>query len=222
MGEYYGYHRTSTTEQHLDRGINEITKYCKENNIALKKIYTDQQTGKNFNRPRYQVMKEDVLRSGDVLIVTELDRLGRNKKDTMKEIQYYKDNNIRLMVLELPTTLMDFSKMGNEMASMMLECINNMMLELYASMAQAEIEKKEKRQAEGIAEKKKRGEWDDYGRPRAMDFERFSVEYQSVLDGTIKPFALIEKLGLSKPTYYRYKKQFEQTFMVSDAAAEET
>lgn len=210
MGEYYGYHRTSTTEQHLDRGINEITKYCSENNIDLKKIYTDQQTGKNFNRPRYQVMKEDVLRSGDVLIVTELDRLGRNKKDTMKEIAYYKENNIRLMVLELPTTLMDFSNMGNEMAAMMLECINNMMLELYASMAQAEIEKKEKRQAEGIEEKKKRGEWDDYGRPRAMDFERFSVEYQAVLDGSIKPFALIEKLGLSKPTYYRYKKQYEQ------------
>ena len=58
----YGYHRTSTREQHLDRGIKEITAYCEQNNLELEKIFTDQQTGKNFNRPRYQVLKEDVLR----------------------------------------------------------------------------------------------------------------------------------------------------------------
>ena len=49
----YGYHRTSTREQHLDRGIKEITAYCEQNNLELEKIFTDQQTGKNFNRPRY-------------------------------------------------------------------------------------------------------------------------------------------------------------------------
>ena len=61
----YGYHRTSTREQHLDRGIKEITTYCEQNNLELEKIFTDQQTGKNFNRLRYQVLKEDVLRAGD-------------------------------------------------------------------------------------------------------------------------------------------------------------
>ena len=55
----YGYHRTSTKEQHLDRGITEIQNYCITNNLELEKIFTDQQTGKNFNRPRYQVLKED-------------------------------------------------------------------------------------------------------------------------------------------------------------------
>ena len=49
----YGYHRTSTKEQHLDRGITEINEYCSANNLELEKIFTDQQTGKNFNRPRY-------------------------------------------------------------------------------------------------------------------------------------------------------------------------
>jgi DNA invertase Pin-like site-specific DNA recombinase len=71
----YGYHRTSTREQHLDRGIAEITAYCKQNQLELERIFTDQQTGKNINRPRYQVLKEDVLRSGDELIITEVDRL---------------------------------------------------------------------------------------------------------------------------------------------------
>ena len=91
----YGYHRTSTREQHLDRGIKEITTYCEQNNLELEKIFTDQQTGKNFNRPRYQVLKEDVLRAGDELIITEVDRLGRNKQDTLKELQYYRDNGIK-------------------------------------------------------------------------------------------------------------------------------
>ena len=103
----YGYHRTSTKEQHLDRGIQEITKFCENNNLPLEKIYTDQQTGKNFNRPRYQVLKEDILRTGDTLIITELDRLGRNKQDTLKELQYYRDKQIRVMILEIPTTLQD-------------------------------------------------------------------------------------------------------------------
>ena len=91
----YGYHRTSTREQHLDRGIKEITAYCEQNNLELEKIFTDQQTGKNFNRPRYQVLKEDVLRAGDELIITEVDRLGRNKQDTLKELQYYRDNGTK-------------------------------------------------------------------------------------------------------------------------------
>lgn len=77
----YGYHRTSTREQHLDRGIREIWQYCEGHEMDLKNIFTDQQTGKNFDRPRYIVLVEDVLRPGDVLVITELDRLGRNKKD---------------------------------------------------------------------------------------------------------------------------------------------
>ena len=112
----YGYHRTSTREQHLDRGIAEITAYCEQNQLELERIFTDQQTGKDFNRPRYQVLKEDVLRSGDELIITEVDRLGRNKKETLSELQYFRDHNIRVKILELPTTLMDISKLDNTMA----------------------------------------------------------------------------------------------------------
>ena len=205
----YGYHRTSTREQHLDRGIKEITAYCEQNLLELERIYTDQQTGKNFNRPRYQVLKEDVLRAGDELIITEVDRLGRNKQETLKELQYYRDNNIRVKILELPTTLMDISKLDNSMALMLMETVNNMLIELYAAMAQAEIEKKEKRQREGIDAKKARGEWADYGRPAVMSIEDFAAEYQKVLSGEIKPFELMKKLGMSKTTYYRYVKKFK-------------
>lgn len=87
----YCYYRTSTREQHLDRDIKEITAYCNQNQLELEEIYTDQQTGKNFNRPRYQVFKEDVLRAGDELITTEVDRIGRNKQ----EYQFVQDGSIR-------------------------------------------------------------------------------------------------------------------------------
>lgn len=205
----YGYHRTSTREQHLDRGIAEITAYCEQNQLELERIFTDQQTGKNFNRPRYQVLKEDVLRPGDELIITEVDRLGRNKRDTLKELQYFRDHNIRVKILELPTTLMDISKLDNTMAQMLMETVNNMLIELYAAMAQAEIEKKEKRQREGIEAKKARGDWDDYGRPSAIDIEDFKIHYQKVIDGQMRPSEMIKQLGISKSTYYRYVERIK-------------
>lgn len=212
MNKFVAYHRTSTKDQHLDRGINEITEYCKSNNIKLykNKVYTDQKTGKNFDRPRYQMLKEEILEEGDVLIITELDRLGRNKEATLQELRFYKEHNIRVMVLELPTTLIDLSSMENSLARMMMETINNMMIELYASMAQAEIEKKEKRQREGIEAKKARGEWEDYGRPREMKLEEFAEKYKEVQQGKKKPFELMRELELTKPTFYRYKNQIEK------------
>ena len=203
----YGYHRTSTREQHLDRGIKEITNFCKTNNLSLEKIYTDQQTGKNFNRPRYQVLKEDILRTGDTLIVTELDRLGRNKQDTLKELQYLRDKEIRVMILEIPTTLQDLSTLDNSMAQMIMETINNMLIELYATMAQAEIEKKEKRQQEGIAAKKARGEWGDYGRPKAQKPDNWNEVITLWHNGDITAVKAMELTGLKKTTFYKLARQ---------------
>ena len=205
---YYGYHRTSTAEQHLDRGIIEIETFCKNNSLDLVKIYTDQQTGKNFYRPRYQVLKEDVLRSGDVLIVTELDRLGRNKSDTLKELQYFRDKNIRVMILEIPTTTQDLSSLDNSMAKMIMETINNMLIELYATMAQAEIEKKEKRQAEGILAKRARGEWDDYGRPKAQKPSNWDNVISSWRKGEITAVKAMELTNVKKTTFYKLVKQY--------------
>ena len=204
---YYAYHRTSTTDQHLDRGIAELEAFCKANNIELEKIYTDQQTGKNFNRPRYQVLKEDILRSGDTLIITELDRLGRNKQDTLKELRYFQDKGIRVMILEIPTTTQDLSKLDNSMAKMIMETINNMLIELYATMAQAEIEKKEKRQREGIETKKARGEWEEYGRPKAQkpsNWEEVIAQWES---GEITAVKAMELTGTKKTTFYKLLKQ---------------
>lgn len=206
----YGYHRVSTKEQHLERGVTEIENYCAANNIPLEKIFTDKMTGKSFERPRYVVMKEDVLRAGDCLIVSELDRLGRNKKGILEELRYFKEKDIRIMILEIPTTLVDYSDMGNELMRLMLETVNNMLIEMYTALAQAEMEKKEKRQADGIREMKLRGEWHLYGRKRVMGITEFAIEYEKVLSGKKRPVDVMNEFGLTNSTYYRYKKEVEK------------
>lgn len=214
---YFAYHRTSTKDQHLDRGIKEISDYTNKEGITLvNDIYTDQETGKNFNRPCYDKLINDMELVRKVnpkesisLIVTELDRLGRNKQLILKEIRKMQDLGIRLMVLEIPTTLTELPK-DSSIASMIMETINNMLIEMYASFAQAELEKKEKRQREGIEAKKARGEWDDYGRPRALDFKKFAKEYKRVLDGSLKAVECMRLLGLTKTTYYRYVKEYNE------------
>lgn len=89
---------------------------------------------------------------------------------------------------------------------------DNMMLELYASMAQAELEKKEKRQREGIEAKKLRGEWDDYGRPSVMKQETFDENFQSVVSGETTPTQLRKNLGMTHSTFYRYRKTFYEKY----------
>lgn len=205
----YGYHRTSTKEQHLDRGINEITEFCKDNHYKLEKIYTDQQTGKNFSRPRYTVLRDDILREGDTLIITEVDRLGRNKKDTVEELRMLANRGIRVMILEIPTTLQDLSKMDNAMAKMILETVNHMLIELYAAMAQAEVEKKEKRQREGIEQMKARGEWDKYGRPRIKQSDNWKEVIHRWKAGEITAVEAMRLTGMKKSSFYKCLKEWK-------------
>lgn len=212
MGKYVAYHRTSTTDQHLDRGIKEITDYCNANNIRLhrNKIYTDQQTGKNFNRPSYQLLKNEVLESGDTLIITEIDRLSRNKTETLKELQWAKNMGIRVMILEIPTTCIDYRQYDNGIATMLLETVNNMLIELFACLSEAELAKKEKRQREGIQAMKDRGDFERYGRPHVMKQGEFNAAYNNVKNGTKGSFQLMRELNMTKSSFYRYKKEADK------------
>lgn len=207
---YYGYNRVSSKEQYEDRGNTKIKEFCKIHNYPLTKIYVDKQTGKNFERARYIVLKEDVLRSGDVLIIPEYDRLGRSD-ETKVELEYYKANDIRVIFLDIPTTQMDFSSVEDNMAKMILNCINDMMISFYDCMSRSELERKKKRQKEGYEELRKRGEWDRLGRPRKMSTEDFEREYESVLNGQLKTSELMRKLKLNKDTYFRYVREYKKS-----------
>lgn len=72
------------------------------------------------------------------------------------------------------------------------------------------LRKKRKDSEKALNRKKARGEWDDYGRPRVMELEEFATHYRLVQQGEKKPFELMKELGMTKPTYYRYKNQIEK------------
>ena len=190
-----GYCRVSTKDQDLTRQIESLKQY------GCEKIYSDKATGKNFNRPEYTRLK-DALRRGDTLVVHEFDRLGRNKKLTLKELQYFKDNGIRLVALNLPTTQM------NTTDNLMLETINNIVIELYTMMAQHEIETREKRQREGI----------DVALANGVKFGRKAVEYpknwesviQLIDNKQLSNIEAMQMLGLKKTTFYKLLKQYKE------------
>lgn len=211
MGNYYGYNRVSTKEQNEDRGNYNIQEFCKLHDYPLEKIYVDKQTGTNFERVRYQVLREDVLRSGDTLIIPEYDRLGR-ADETKAELEYFKTKDIRIIFLDIPTTQIDFSSMEDSMAKMILGYINDMLISFYDCMARTELERKRKRQREGYEQLEKRGEWDKLGRTRKMSPEEFAKEYQRVITGELKPFELMKQLKLNESTYYRYIREYKMKY----------
>jgi DNA invertase Pin-like site-specific DNA recombinase len=188
-----GYCRVSTNEQNLDRQIESLKKY------GCERIYCDKATGKNFNRPEYLKLK-DAIRSGDTLVVHEFDRLGRNKRLTLKEIQYFKDNQVRLIALNLPTTQLDTND------NLMLETINNIIIELYTMMAQDEIEKREKRQKEGIKLALEKGV--RFGRHQIKYPKEWSNIIELVNNKVISNVKAMEILGLKKTTYYKLLKEY--------------
>lgn len=209
MGNYYGYNRVSTKEQHEDRGNSSIENFCKTYNYPLEKIYVDKQSGKNFDRARYKVLKEDVLRPGDILIIPEYDRLGR-ADETKKELEYFKEHDIRVIFLDIPTTHTDFSSITDDMARMIMTCINDMLISFYDCIARSELKRKKKRQQEGYEALRARGEWDKLGRPRKMSKADFAQAYQQVENGELKTSELLKQLNLNSDTYFRYVREYKK------------
>jgi len=207
----YGYHRASTKEQNTDRGIYGIEEYCEKQGLSLEKIFVDKACGNNFNRARYIVMKEDVLRNGDILILHELDRLGRNKTEILNELRYFKDHGVRVMFLDVPTSTMDVSGLPDHLSRLMLDTVNNILIEFLTMIAETEIERKKKRCDEGREAMKARGEWHRYGRPRKMLKNKFAEQYARVEKKEIGSLALMRELGLNRDTFFRYVREYKSS-----------
>ena len=126
----YGYARVSSTEQNLDRQILALQKYVKQENIVV-----DKQSGKNLDRPGYNALKGMFgLRPGDVLYIVSLDRLSRSKVDIKSELDWFKENKIRLMILDLPSSLIQVP----DEQEWIIDMIQNILIEVLASMAEQE------------------------------------------------------------------------------------
>ena len=199
MKKIWGYARISTAQkQHIDRQIKTLTDY----GVPEENIIYDKQSGKDFNREQYQILKKFV-RENDEVIVSELDRLGRNKAMVKEELNYFKEHGVRVKVLNIPTTLIDIPE-GQEW---LMDMINNILIEVMGAIAQNEFEAIHRRQREGIAAAKARGQ--HMGRPKLKTPKLFEDYYKLVKENKITATKCIELLGISRGSYYILVKEYE-------------
>ena len=196
----YGYMRVSTKEQNLDRQMKSLVDF----GVPADNIKFDKESGKDFNRESYQLLRNEILREGDILVVKELDRLGRNKDMLKKELDYFKSKGVRVKILNIPTTLMDIDK-GQEW---IIDMINNIIIEVLGAVAEEERNKIKSRQAEGIAAAKEKGV--KFGRPSIEYPKEFIPTYRKWKDGELKAVEAMRLLGLKKTTFYKLVKQYEE------------
>lgn len=198
-GRVFGYARVSSKEQNLTRQMEQLKQYVPEENIL-----TDKASGKDIERPAYQALKGALgLRQGDTLLVTSLDRLSRNKEHIKQELQWFRDKGVRLKILDLPTSLIEVPE-GQEW---IVEMINNILIEVLASMAEQERLTIRKRQREGIDAAKRKGK--HLGRPKIKIPEQFSEVYSLWKEQEITAKEAMKQLGLSSSSFYRMVKNYE-------------
>lgn len=200
MVKIYGYARVSTKEQNLDRQILALRQYVSDD----RDIITDKESGKDFERSGYQSLRQTLLRDGDTLVIKSLDRLGRNKEQIKQELEWFKLHHIRLMILDLPTTMIQIPD-GQEWV---LEMVNNILIEVLSSIAEQERLTIRQRQSEGIAAAKEKGK--HLGRPQAIFPERWETVYTAWKNGGITAVRAMEELGLKRSTFYKLVGQCER------------
>ena len=194
----YGYMRVSTKAQNLNRQEDALLEF----GVEKDNIFADKESGKNFDREKYQEMKS-ILKRNDVLVIKELDRLGRNKEMVKEELEYFKSNGIRVKILNIPTTLIDFPE-GQEWV---MDMVNNILLEVMSSIAEEERRKIKTRQAEGIAAAKAGGV--KFGpKVKYTEVQLLNALKDLKVNGGTKSYSqVVRDHNIPKTTLIRYSKQ---------------
>ena len=187
------YARVSSREQNLDRQLAVFAAMGAQE----RDIITDKESGKDLDRQGYMALKTALLRRGDTLVVKSLDRLSRNKADIKNELEYFKANGIRLKVLDLPTTMIDYPA-GQEWV---FDMVNNILIEVLGSIAEQERVTIRQRQAEGIAAAKAKGK--HLGRPRAELPDNWNDVIAAWKAGQITAVEAMRQTGLKRSTFYK-------------------
>lgn len=192
----YGYTRVSSVDQNEIRQIRELV------GLGIKKenIFTDKQSGKDFERPQYKKLIKR-LKSGDLLYIISIDRLGRNYAEIQKQWQLLtKKMGVDICVTDMP--LLD-TRRGKDL---MGTFIADLVLQILSFVAQSERENIKKRQAQGIAAAKSNGV--KFGRPKKKvtpDFEKIMTQWSK---GDINLDEASKLCGVSKSTFYRRFKEY--------------
>ena len=203
MKKIYGYARVSTKDQNLDRQLIALRDF----GIDDRDVIREKASGKSLDREAYQTLRNQLLREGDTLVIVSLDRLSRNKLHIKQELEYYRSRNIRVMILDMPTTLCEV----NEGQEWIIEMINAILIEVLASMAEQERIRTLNRQADGILAAKALGK--HLGRPKMMVPDGWTEIYTLWKDNEITAVEAMKRTGLKKSTFYKLDKLTEETFI---------
>ena len=199
-GIQFGYIRVSTKEQNLDRQYEALKGYVTDE----KYIYSDKASGKDMDRTGFQNMLK-TMRKGDTLYIKSIDRLGRNKQQIKEYLEYFKKEGIRVKVIDLPTTMIDIQE-GQEG---IIDMVNNILIEVFTTLAQQERETISQRQREGIDVAKKQGK--HLGRPVLELPKEWGKLYKEWKAGKITAVAFMEAIDMKKATFYKKVKEYEAT-----------
>lgn len=194
----FAYVRVSAKDQNETRQVEAM----KEKGINERDIFIDKQSGKDFERPQYQALKQ-CLREGDVLYIHSLDRFGRNKEDILAEWhEITKVIKADIVVCDMP--LLDTTKYKDSMGTF----ISDLVLQILSWMAQEERERIKKRQREGIDVALRNGT--QFGRPKAEATNEFLAAYRRWKAGEITATKAIEEAEVKRTTFYKLAKEIEQ------------
>ncbi|MCI8658122.1 MAG: recombinase family protein [Oscillospiraceae bacterium] len=197
-GIMYGYARVSTRSQKEDRQLAAL----KDFGVAEERITVEKQSGKNFDRPLYQRLAR-ALRSGDVLVIKSIDRLGRNYDEILEQWAYItKTKRAAIVVLDMP--LLD-TREGRDLTGTL---VADIVLQLLSYVAQTEREFLRQRQAEGIAAAKERGV--RFGPARIPMPEGFDELAEDWKNGYISATEAGRQLGISRKTFTRRATEWRQ------------
>lgn len=189
----YYYARVSTRDQNLDRQIAAFRQLGADE----RDIITDKESGKDLNRPGYAALKQAMLRQGDTLVITSLDRLSRNKNDIKSELEYFKNLGVRVKILDLPTTMMDLPE-GQEWV---FDMVNNILIEVLGTMAEKERAFTRQRQAEGYAAARIAGK--KMGRPALTKPANWDEIVHRWRAGELSAADAMQHLGLTRYAFYK-------------------
>ena len=197
MAKYFAV-RVSSKDQNFARQL----VVAKQYGIPEENIFCDKITGRRADRPEYDRMKT-MLKRGDEVYFTELDRVGRAKHLIKEELEWFKEQGVIVRILNIPTTLVEFPE-GQEWV---MEMVNNILIEVLATISEQEWVKIKERREAGIAAMPV----DEDGRKVSSRTGRgFGRPGTEVEDLSLRPGETVNdacaRLGISRATYYRKAK----------------
>lgn len=187
-----GYARVSTTDQNLDRQLDQLKN--------VDRLFQEAVSGVSKDRPQLKAML-DYIREGDIVVVTELERLGRNNQELTEVMNQIQTKGATLEVLNLPTLR------GIEDDNLR-RLLNNLILELYKYQAQAERERIKERQAQGIAIAKTQGKYQGRKALFTEDDSRLKHAFELYLSG-MSDKDVAGLTGIKERTFRRYREKYQ-------------